>query len=1165
MARGLELLSEKVKNLLDQVQRLDRAEANPNIQIDIREAEAKLKQLQADLQRLQGQRLQITADTARTRAELNAVQRQLGELQRQAADGIDVDAQIAEAEAKIAELKAQLAGLKQQRLDFDANTATVKAQIAEIEALLKTLRDVHINVDMDTTAATAQAVAFRGVLGGLFRDGNAFTNSLRAISAAIGPVVSGFGSAVSGVGNFVQAVGGGIAVISGLGSAISSIGSSITSGGQALTQFGTAASGAFSALASAGASIGLAVAQLSALAGAGALAVAALGQIGGAAIALGSGIVPLVQSLGLLPGLIAPAAVGIGALAVAFSDADTKGSAMQRSLQSLQTAFQPIVNSIRSQLQPALTQFLGSLESLAPVVQRVVPQITSALSQVINSFSQLFRSSSFQADFQNLLSGAAQNIRVFGDAARNAFQGLTNIAVAAQPAVNRIAQDIADAAQRFNEWTAAARQSGELTTIFNQVATVLEQIGSTVTNIAGLFVDLWNSANRTGAFTSTLQAINQGITQFRDYVNEAGGAWDQLMAKAGSITQSLVGLVGSIGQAFVQLGSQIDISASIDAISQAIQRVTPAFIQIGQQANTVFQQIITIAGRAAQALGPSIAQSLQAIGTAIQTIDWESVVTGVATVIQAFTNLTNAASTVAQMFGTFEQAIMQITSGDFGGAAQSFERLGQLWEQLKQSLTDVSGINAAKDGVQGLNQELNNIKSPPPVQINAQDNASGVAQAAAHNITAIPGNWISKFIGDAQNLVATAQQADQTIQAVPPTHTTTFTGEGGNLLAAAAGGQQAIQGVVPDWLTKFAGDAASLISAAQQADQQVQSIPVEHKVMITGDASGATSAASQATSSLGSVVDKSVTISATDNVTAAANAATAALNAIADKNVNITANNSAALNAIQAVQSGLQSLQDKVITISVNDQASSVIANIANQINSLQNRTITITTVYQTVGAPPGGAMGMIYQPMAKGGITYSRSFGNLLPMAGGGMASPRLRPMSAGMATIVQPNTWRIIGDRASGAEAFIPINRSPRSRALLHETARRMGEVTIPKNVIHYRHGGWWDWWRRHRPRTPKPPPMPPLPPVASTIGTSMLQRLRTDLAFGSSGGVASYIRNVKVPQTQVIPPGSGGAKPPKTIFLDSNNALIQELLRIIRAEIRKQGGDVQTVLGI
>jgi len=70
-------------------------------------------------------------------------------------------------------------------------------------------------------------------------------------------------------------------------------------------------------------------------------------------------------------------------------------------------------------------------------------------------------------------------------------------------------------------------------------------------------------------------------------------------------------------------------------------------------------------------------------------------------------------------------------------------------------------------------------------------------------------------------------------------------------------------------------------------------------------------------------------------------------------------------------------------------------------------------------------------------GAPFARNAtGNLLEYyAAGG-----LRPMSASVAAMVPANTWRVIGDRAKGDEAFIPIDGSARSWQILQETNRRM-----------------------------------------------------------------------------------------------------------------------------
>ncbi|WP_432845971.1 phage tail tape measure protein [Amycolatopsis sp. CA-161197] len=91
-----------------------------------------------------------------------------------------------------------------------------------------------------------------------------------------------------------------------------------------------------------------------------------------------------------------------------------------------------------------------------------------------------------------------------------------------------------------------------------------------------------------------------------------------------------------------------------------------------------------------------------------------------------------------------------------------------------------------------------------------------------------------------------------------------------------------------------------------------------------------------------------------------------------------------------------------------------------------------------TIKTQGGGFTNLPSGYLPAGGHAQMAAGGLLKAYAGGGIEP---RPMRGGLADIVPPNTWRIIGDRVRDDEAYIPINRSNRSLALLEETARRMG----------------------------------------------------------------------------------------------------------------------------
>lgn len=73
---------------------------------------------------------------------------------------------------------------------------------------------------------------------------------------------------------------------------------------------------------------------------------------------------------------------------------------------------------------------------------------------------------------------------------------------------------------------------------------------------------------------------------------------------------------------------------------------------------------------------------------------------------------------------------------------------------------------------------------------------------------------------------------------------------------------------------------------------------------------------------------------------------------------------------------------------------------------------------------PKGKALGGIMTPFAQGGM----------------------QPMAGGTAEIVAPNTFRLIGDRMTGDEAYIPLVKSARSIAILGEAAKRLGFSLVP-----------------------------------------------------------------------------------------------------------------------
>jgi TP901 family phage tail tape measure protein len=103
--------------------------------------------------------------------------------------------------------------------------------------------------------------------------------------------------------------------------------------------------------------------------------------------------------------------------------------------------------------------------------------------------------------------------------------------------------------------------------------------------------------------------------------------------------------------------------------------------------------------------------------------------------------------------------------------------------------------------------------------------------------------------------------------------------------------------------------------------------------------------------------------------------------------------------------------------------------------------TKVITLAYRDPGAPTGPRLG---------GPNLVNHDGNYVikGYASGGLAG--LKPMAAGIAAVVPPNTWRVVGDRMVDNEAYIPINKSLRSQQILTQAANEMGYDVIRRYAV-------------------------------------------------------------------------------------------------------------------
>jgi hypothetical protein len=140
-------------------------------------------------------------------------------------------------------------------------------------------------------------------------------------------------------------------------------------------------------------------------------------------------------------------------------------------------------------------------------------------------------------------------------------------------------------------------------------------------------------------------------------------------------------------------------------------------------------------------------------------------------------------------------------------------------------------------------------------------------------------------------------------------------------------------------------------------------------------------------------------------------------------------------------------------------QAMSQLAAMQSQIRAANGQTIT---VYSNVSPAVYNAQAAVAQingmnatirvgssVSVPGGVTRASALGNLFQPNADGVLDG-LTPMSSSIATVVPPDTWRVVGDNMTVPELYAPLNGSQRSRDLIAAAARHEGVSTGGGQVV-------------------------------------------------------------------------------------------------------------------
>jgi hypothetical protein len=216
-------------------------------------------------------------------------------------------------------------------------------------------------------------------------------------------------------------------------------------------------------------------------------------------------------------------------------------------LKQLRPEWQAMQRSVQQRVFAGLS---GEVKQLSGAY---LPKLTTRLGDLGGSFNRAIReaaglagSKKFVADVNATLG----NTNVFADRLGRALtpilSGLRNIGTVGATFLPQLGSGALTLAQRFERWTAAARESGKLKEWIGKGLGVLRQLGQIAGAVGGTIMAIFHAGDNGGA---TLDGLVRGAQAMRDWAASADG-----QAKIASVLSTLRGLLTDLGTTLGTLG-----------------------------------------------------------------------------------------------------------------------------------------------------------------------------------------------------------------------------------------------------------------------------------------------------------------------------------------------------------------------------------------------------------------------------------------------------------------------------------------------------------------------------------------------------------------------------------------------------------------------------------
>lgn len=195
-------------------------------------------------------------------------------------------------------------------------------------------------------------------------------------------------------------------------------------------------------------------------------------------------------------------------------------------------------------LEDAAADVRGMSDRYLPVLTRRLTGVASAFNLATHQAAGLAMSRRFVTDVDGVLGNTVTTADRLARAVAPILSGLRHVGVIGSQFLPGLAGGALTAAQRFERWTAAARQSGQLRRWIGDGISVLRQLGAIAGNVLGIVVAILRGGGADEG-RDMLAGLESGTARLKAFLNSAEGQ-EKIQRVLGALRGIITGLIAVV-------------------------------------------------------------------------------------------------------------------------------------------------------------------------------------------------------------------------------------------------------------------------------------------------------------------------------------------------------------------------------------------------------------------------------------------------------------------------------------------------------------------------------------------------------------------------------------------------------------------------------------------